>query len=292
MASVVSMDARDGHSIIAFPRDVSDSASSISDDLEPIVDRLEKTSSPAVLVDLTAPEYISSLVVAAVVRLYKNIQNAQGRMAVVVRSDDHPVAEILKAAGLTKLWPVVTSHEMAVHELGLSKEAKTEERERKLSSLLAPVAVLTAAFLLSPFLAGEQSLAKSVIRYLIFGLSGISVVLGVISATREQDWKRWLSVGVILGGLVIASITAWILWIRVWLYPHELDRNFKKNSGETELTEPESSPGIAPARPVDAFKLNSKSGPGLAPADANSTPTATDANNSESSSDESAGEEL
>ena len=228
--TVIAMDARDGHSIVAFAKDVAES-DTLESDLKPISDRVAATSDPAVLVDLTAPEYISSMVVAAVVRLWKTIEKAHGRMAVVVRSEDHPVSSVLHAAGLTKVWPVVTSHEMAVHELGLSKEALTEERERRLSTILAPAALLVAAVLLSPFLFGEEStLAKSLARFGIMGLGSLAFLLGLVSITREEGGKRLLAAFVSFGAFVTVVVAA-VLWLKA----PPVEMNLIKNTPPAEL---------------------------------------------------------
>ena len=217
MNSVVYKDASEGHSIVAFSCDVAETTGhGFEDELAPIAQKLsESNSPPAVLIDLSAPEYIGSLVVAGIVRLWKRVQSAGGNLAIVVRSHDHPVKSVLDAAGLSKVWPIVTNHEDAIHELGLSKEAKVEKRERTMSSLVAPAALFAAATLLTPFLMGEATLAKSVVRYAILGIGSLGIVLSLVPIRREDGFKRWLGVLVFLGSVAVVGMAVWILWIRV-----------------------------------------------------------------------------
>ena len=75
------------------------------------------TSPPKVLVDLTPLSYMGSAMVALIVRLYKTVNSRGGKMAVV--NQHELVFEVLKLAGLTKLWTIVPNREEAFAAMGV-----------------------------------------------------------------------------------------------------------------------------------------------------------------------------
>jgi anti-anti-sigma factor len=86
-----------------------------------IVDRISAAATPKVLVDLTPLSYMGSAMVALIVRLYKTVNSRGGKMAVV--NQHELVFEVLKLAGLTKLWTIVANRDEAFAALGV-KAAK------------------------------------------------------------------------------------------------------------------------------------------------------------------------
>ncbi len=86
-----------------------------------IVDRISGAPSPKVLVDLTLLSYMGSAMVALIVRLYKTVNSRGGKMAVV--NQHELVFEVLKLAGLTKLWTIVGTREEAYATLGIKATA-------------------------------------------------------------------------------------------------------------------------------------------------------------------------
>jgi anti-anti-sigma factor len=86
-----------------------------------IVDRISAAPSPKVLVDLTPLSYMGSAMVALIVRLYKTVNSRGGKMAVV--NQHELVFEVLKLAGLTKLWTIVPNRQEAYTSLGIKASA-------------------------------------------------------------------------------------------------------------------------------------------------------------------------
>jgi anti-anti-sigma factor len=86
-----------------------------------IVDRLSTAQSPRFIVDLTPLSYMGSAMVALIVRLYKAVNGRNGQMVVV--NQHELVFEVLKLAGLTKLWTIVESREKAYATLGIKRRA-------------------------------------------------------------------------------------------------------------------------------------------------------------------------
>ena len=83
-----------------------------------IVDRLSTAQSPRFIVDLTPLSYMGSAMVALIVRLYKTVNGRNGQMVVV--NQHELVFEVLKLAGLTKLWTIVDSRDKAFAALGVN----------------------------------------------------------------------------------------------------------------------------------------------------------------------------
>jgi anti-anti-sigma factor len=86
-----------------------------------IVDRISAAPSPKVLVDLTPLSYMGSAMVALIVRLYKTVNSRGGKMVVV--NQHELVFEVLKLAGLTKLWTIVPNRQEAYSSLGIKASA-------------------------------------------------------------------------------------------------------------------------------------------------------------------------
>ena len=88
-----------------------------------IVDRLSTVQSPRLIVDLTLLSYMGSAMVALIVRLYKAVNGRSGQMVVV--NQHELVFEVLKLAGLTKLWTIV---DIATRPLPLSASSGGRSR--------------------------------------------------------------------------------------------------------------------------------------------------------------------
>jgi anti-anti-sigma factor len=86
-----------------------------------IVDRISAAPTPKVLVDLTPLSYMGSAMVALIVRLYKTVNSRGGKMVVV--NQHELVFEVLKLAGLTKLWTIVPNRQEAFTSLGVKATA-------------------------------------------------------------------------------------------------------------------------------------------------------------------------
>jgi anti-anti-sigma factor len=86
-----------------------------------IVDRISASPSPKVLVDLTPLSYMGSAMVALIVRLYKTVNSRGGKMVVV--NQHELVHEVLKLAGLTKLWTILPNRQEAYGSLGVKATA-------------------------------------------------------------------------------------------------------------------------------------------------------------------------
>lgn len=80
-------------------------------------DELERRKHPVCLVDLSPLTYMGSSVVALIVRMWKVVNAREGRMVVVCQAP--PVLEVVRLAGLDKVWTLVPDVDAARHHLGL-----------------------------------------------------------------------------------------------------------------------------------------------------------------------------
>jgi len=107
----------DGYAVISLEPELNNAQWS---DIERIgtdlLDQLNAIRSRAMIVDLSALNYMGSAMVALIVRLWKSIKDDDGRMVVVNR--DPNVFEVLQLAGLHKVWTVVETREQSVKALG------------------------------------------------------------------------------------------------------------------------------------------------------------------------------
>lgn len=81
-----------------------------------LLNQLSSVKSRAMIVDLSSLNYMGSAMVALIVRLWKSVKEDDGRMAVVNR--DPNVFEVLKLAGLHKVWTIVDTKEQGIKALG------------------------------------------------------------------------------------------------------------------------------------------------------------------------------
>jgi anti-anti-sigma factor len=82
------------------------------------ISKLQECRASALLVDLTSLEFLGSAQVALLARIWKALSAQQGTMAVQVASP--VVREVLKTAGLHRLWKLVESQEQGLQKLGVN----------------------------------------------------------------------------------------------------------------------------------------------------------------------------
>jgi anti-anti-sigma factor len=174
--------------------------------------RLNSVPSPTFLVDLSALNYMGSAMVALIVRLWKATKERGGDMVVVNRHE--LVFEVLKLAGLTKLWTVVDSREKGLAELGVSGRVFGSGPQRGpglivlgIIGVLGAIAGLWLQLSSSGVGAGSK-IAKAV----EFGFAALGLVAGTMMLVREgTNFRRNIGifvlvacVGVVLAGILMA----------------------------------------------------------------------------------------
>lgn len=164
-------------------------------------------STPAWLIDLSRLEYMGSALVALVVRVWKAVQNGGGKV-VVVCGGGMP-QEVLRLAGLDKVWTIVTTYEDGLRKLGISGPSGGSSFDRggmagdaatgfPLLAVLSAICAVAAGVSLAMAVSGRPINRDLIVAGLLGG--GVAAaVLGFVSVIKERSWGR------IVGGLAAVA---------------------------------------------------------------------------------------
>lgn len=156
-----------------------------------LVGLMDGQKSPKFLIDLDALNYMGSAMVALVVRLWKSVKERNGKMA-VVNSDDN-VLEVLKLAGLSKVWTIIDSRDAGYEALGVSqKKRRSQGIEPGLNNDVEDVS-------------GTGAIA-AILAFLLLA----TAVAGLFLVLKPQDFMKdaRMPVGLLLGGCILGLIAA------------------------------------------------------------------------------------
>jgi anti-anti-sigma factor len=170
-----------------------------------VVRQLRESEHLNVMVDLSQMRMINSGLIASLVRIWKVTKERRGQFSLV--SPNENVTEVLKTAGLWKLWSVVENREEAVYHLGVSKAAIVERRERRFLILVAvPCAVIAALALIPMFLKHSEVMGVNAqLTALLF--ASAAVATGLIAVVKESGIYRVVAcISVVFGLLVLSSL--------------------------------------------------------------------------------------
>lgn len=173
-----------------------------------IIGELNEQTHPHVIIDLTELDYMHSAMVAMLVRFWKTIKSRDGKMAVV---NKHPlVGEVLKLAGLQKVWDIFGSREDAMDHLGLSVKAKTERRESRLVSVTGPIIALAAVVVFASHFFAKSAIQPDTWKLIVWACGGFGAVICFIGLTRGGTLSKLMScvmglaaVGVVVGTFLV-----------------------------------------------------------------------------------------
>jgi anti-anti-sigma factor len=174
-----------GKSIFVIKRELAESNwSEIEQVGREILQSVEKSSAPQVMLDLSELEYMGSAMVALLLRIWKQVNAQKGKMVFV--NQEQGVYEVLKLAGLTKLWTICETREEAATHLGTT----LEQTGRSLSPLLLVGALIAAAIGLGSYLILHRATAPTDIAIL-----GKLQIAGSIVALVLSLWILKASTG-------------------------------------------------------------------------------------------------
>jgi len=169
-------------------------------------------STPAWLIDLSRLEYMGSALVALVVRVWKAVQNGGGKV-VVVCGGGMP-QEVLRLAGLDKVWTITTTYEDGLRKLGVSGpggggvsargESGPEVAGFPLLAVLSAICALAAGISLGMIFSGRP-LNRDLIVAGLLGGGVAAAVLGCVAVIKEFGWGRWLGAVAGVAGIAIAA---------------------------------------------------------------------------------------
>jgi anti-anti-sigma factor len=157
------------------------------------------------LIDLSSLDYMGSALVALVVRLWKAVQAVGGRV-VVVCGDGMP-QEVLRLAGLDKVWTIATTYEEGLRQLGVPPARAAERGGFPWLSSLALLCAAGAGTALALLMRGANVNRTYAVAGL-FGGAGVSIALAGVAAVREKAWRRAFAALVLLGsiGVVVYGV--------------------------------------------------------------------------------------
>jgi anti-anti-sigma factor len=176
-----------------------------------IVDRLSSAQSPRFIVDLTPLSYMGSAMVALIVRLYKTVNGRGGQMVVV--NQHELVQEVLKLAGLTKLWTIVENRDKAFAALGVKRRSGAAEGSAADGGngvLLAGIIGTVGAILGLGLQFSSQGLVpRKVAVFIEFACAALGMVVGTMILVNQTGTRRNVGIAllaicllVVLGGIV------------------------------------------------------------------------------------------
>lgn len=177
-----------------------------------LIEKVNGQSSPAWLIDLSSLEYMGSALVALVVRVWKAVHNSGGKV-VVVCGGGMP-QEVLRLAGLDKVWTISTTYEDGLRKLGVTGPsgggggggvASTVGAETgfPLLAVLSLICAVAAGIAFAMVISGRP-LNRDLISAALLGGGVAAAVLGCVSLLKEQGWGRGLGGLSALAGVVIA----------------------------------------------------------------------------------------
>ena len=168
-----------------------------------VVRRLRESEHLSVMVDLSQMPMINSGLIASLVRIWKVTKERNGQFSLVCPNQS--VTDVLKSSGLLKLWSVVEDREEAVYELGVSKAAIVEKRERRFLMLVAaPCAIIAALALVAMFLKRSQVMGVNAqLTALLFAAAAVAT--GIISVLKDSGWHRVISSIAVVAGIAVLS---------------------------------------------------------------------------------------
>lgn len=177
-----------------------------------IVDRLSNAQSPRFIVDLSPLSYMGSAMVALIVRLYKAVNGRSGQMVVV--NQHELVFEVLKLAGLTKLWTIVDSRDKAYAALGVKRRAAAVEGSSGNGGnaiLVAGIVGTLGAIVGLALQFSKQGLVSHKAALLIdVGFAALGMIVGTMILVNQKGARR--NVGIALLAICLMAVLGGIVF--------------------------------------------------------------------------------
>lgn len=141
-----------------------------------------------VLMDLSRLKFMGSSIVALLVRAWKVIEERHGQMVVV--SSHEMVTEVLKIAGLNRIWPVVESRDEAERILLQRPPVVPTRPGTFLLALLGWVAAAGAVGFVVILKREMTTFNAQTAQQMTIVCGGVAATIGLLTSLREtQVWK-------------------------------------------------------------------------------------------------------
>ena len=180
-----------GYSVVRFESHLPEmSWSEVEKEAGTIVKRLQDAGISRLLIDLSPMEMIQSGLIASIVRMWKATEGKKDRKVVIAASNE-VVQEVLRSAGLMKLFTLVETREEAAYALGAARGAVVEQGgSRPTPASLALPAAILAVLAMVPLLVNSSESVVGNAKYASSVLAAFAVYASVVSVLKESGRRR------------------------------------------------------------------------------------------------------
>jgi len=192
-----------GYSVVRFETVLHEmSWGDVENEAAQIVEKLKLTDTSRLIVDLSPMNLIQSGLVASLVRMWKATEGKKNRKVVVTTSNE-VVQDVLRSAGLFKVFTVVNTREEAAYEVGAAKGIHVEQGEKHFIAWVALcVAILAVAALYPIFFMNDAAIKpKAETAGLI--LAAFACVAALFSIAKDEGLRRGLGVIAMVMGVAV-----------------------------------------------------------------------------------------
>lgn len=196
-----------GYCVVRFETDLHEmSWGDVENEAAEIVQKIKAANMSRMIVDLSPMDLIQSGLVASLVRMWKATEGSDDRK-VVVATPNEVVRDVIRSAGLFKVFTVVNSREEGAYEIGVSKGAQLEQREKRVVAWVAlPAAILSAVALYAVFNMQDMT-AKDNAELAAALLAAFACISSLFSVAKDEGWRRGCGALALIVGLgVIGSL--------------------------------------------------------------------------------------
>lgn len=190
-----------GYCVVRFETDLHEmSWGDVEKEAAEVVEKLKAANTSRIIVDLSPMDLIQSGLVASLVRMWKATEGQPNRKTVVATPNE-VVREVIRSAGLFKVFTVVNTREEGAYEIGVSKGAQLEQREKRVVAWVALPAAILAVVVLYPVFTSEDASVRDHAELGGVLLAAFACMTSLFSMAKDEGWRRGLGVVAMLIGL-------------------------------------------------------------------------------------------
>lgn len=179
-----------GYSVVRFKTDLHEmSWGDVENETSEILGKLKAANTSRILVDLTSMDLIQSGLVAALVRMWKATEGHKQRK-IVIETANEIVRDVLRTAGLFKVFMVVNTREDAAREIGGSKRTTTEQRDQFVIAWVALPAAFLAVVTLFPVFYMKDASVKGNAELAGLLLAAAAFMASLVSMVKDEGWRK------------------------------------------------------------------------------------------------------
>jgi anti-anti-sigma factor len=183
-----------GYAVVRFKTELHEmSWGDVENEASEIIEKMKAVNTSRILVDLTAMDLIQSGLVAALVRMWK-ATDAHKKRKLVIETANDVVRDVIRTAGLNKVFTVVDTREDAAREIGGSKLTTTERPDQFVIAWFALPAAFLATITLFPVFYMQDASVKGNAELAGLLLAASAFMASLVSIARDQGWSKVVGV--------------------------------------------------------------------------------------------------